>query len=106
MLLTLLRTDRHRAGGDAIARRPRTRVRSWKGRAAMSLVTDSAVPTFVTAGTRRTRVSEMRLPVRATRRRQTAARPANTPSERRGGHESTRASNAGPAIVEVRSRTA
>ena len=39
----------------------RTRVRSWTGRAAMSLSTDSHVPTFVTAGMRRTRMSEMRL---------------------------------------------
>jgi len=49
---------------DVRARTPRTRVRSWKGRAAMSAMTDSAVPTFITAGTRRTRVSEMRLPAR------------------------------------------
>lgn len=53
-----------RAVGDGIDRRPRTRVRSWTGRAANSLSTDSAVPTFVTAGTRRTRVSEMRLDLR------------------------------------------
>lgn len=41
--------------------RPRTRVRSWTGRAANALTTDSRIPTFVAAGTRRTRVSEMRL---------------------------------------------
>lgn len=46
-------------------RAPRTRVRAWKGRAAMSLLTDSAVPTFVLAGTRKSRVSEMRLDARA-----------------------------------------
>ena len=44
-------------------RRPRVscaRVRSWTGRANMSRSTDSRLPEFVTAGTRRTRVSEMR----------------------------------------------
>ncbi|HMN08535.1 MAG TPA: hypothetical protein PKC83_07075 [Gemmatimonadaceae bacterium] len=41
--------------------RPRTRVRSWTGRAANARTTDSCIPTFVAAGTRRTRVSEMRL---------------------------------------------
>lgn len=50
-----------------IVRAPRTRVRSWKGRAAMSLLTDSAVPTFVLAGTRKSRVSEMRSLSRAGR---------------------------------------
>jgi hypothetical protein len=37
------------------------RVRSWTGRSAMSCATDSALPHLVTAGTRRTRVSEMRI---------------------------------------------
>ena len=36
------------------------RVRSWTGRANLSRSTDSRLPGFVTAGTRRTRVSEMR----------------------------------------------
>lgn len=34
---------------------------SWTGRAATSRATDSGVPHFVSAGTRRTRVSEMRI---------------------------------------------
>lgn len=38
--------------------------RSWTGRSAMSRATDSLVPAFQTAGTRRTRVSEMRDAVR------------------------------------------
>ena len=67
----------------ATARRPRTRVRSWKGRAAMSLQTDSAVPTFVLAGTRRTRVSEMRLQGRATRH-SWASNPVIVPLECEG----------------------
>ena len=46
----------------AMIRAPRQRVRSWTGRAAMSSMTDTLVPRFVTAGTHRTRVSEMRLP--------------------------------------------
>ena len=73
----------------ATARRPRTRVRSWKGRAAMSLQTDSAVPTFVTAGTRRTRVSEMRLQARVARQ-VSASNSANVPLERRGQPEQKR----------------
>ena len=36
------------------------RERSWTGRANLSRSTDSCLPEFVTAGTRRTRVSEMR----------------------------------------------
>jgi hypothetical protein len=68
---------------DETARRPRTRVRSWKGRCAMSLLTDSAIPTFVTAGTRRTRVSEMRSLARARRRAFAMVGPAPTHSERR-----------------------
>lgn len=44
---------------------PRVRVRGWTGRAAMSLQTDSAVPTFELAGTRKSRVSEMPLLPRA-----------------------------------------
>jgi hypothetical protein len=40
-------------------------VRAWTGRAAMSLGTDSAISTFVLAGTRKSRVSEMRLLARA-----------------------------------------
>jgi hypothetical protein len=34
--------------------------RSWIGRSALSYATDSALPLLVTAGTFRTRVSEMR----------------------------------------------
>jgi hypothetical protein len=34
--------------------------RSWTGRSALSFATDSALPLLVTAGTFRTRVSEMR----------------------------------------------
>jgi hypothetical protein len=60
---------------DAATRAPRTRVRSWTGRAAMSLSTDSHVSTLVTAGTRRTRVSEMRLPGRTGSARSAHARP-------------------------------
>ncbi|HYD52171.1 MAG TPA: hypothetical protein VEA99_06075 [Gemmatimonadaceae bacterium] len=36
-------------------------VARWTGRSAMSLATDSALPTLVVAGTRRTRVSALRL---------------------------------------------
>jgi hypothetical protein len=68
-------------------RAPRTRVRAWTGRAAMSLLTDSAVPTFVLAGTRKSRVSEMRSPARAGHAPRTAEQgsPATTQSERRRG---------------------
>jgi hypothetical protein len=38
------------------------RARTWTGRAATSRATDSALPHLVTAGTHRTRVSEMRGP--------------------------------------------
>ena len=55
------RDDNISAAKDASPRAPRTRVRSWTGRSAMSFCTDSHVSTFVTAGTFRTRVSEMRL---------------------------------------------
>ena len=47
------------------ARPSRTRVRSWTGRSAMSRSTDSPVPSVVTAGAPKTRVSEMRLLSRA-----------------------------------------
>jgi hypothetical protein len=49
------------------ARRGMTRARSWTGRAAMSRSTSSLVPSFVTAGAHRTRVSEMRPGSRAGR---------------------------------------
>lgn len=80
-----------RGARDEVTRRPRTRVRAWTGRAAMSLETDSAVPTFVITSTRRTRVSEMRLPVRAVRRRlrATLASPAPTSTARRSCEEPT-----------------
>lgn len=59
-------TERH--AGSRVRREsvraPRTRVRAWTGRATISLVTDSALPTFVLAGTRKSRVSEMRSLVR------------------------------------------
>jgi len=64
---------------DAAIRAPRTRVRAWTGRAAMSLSTDSHVPTLVTAGTRRTRVSEMRLAERTSDDRLGAAPPRPLP---------------------------
>jgi hypothetical protein len=51
----------------AILAPARARCASWTGRAATSRSTDSSLPTFVTAGTRRTRVSEMRVLVRAGR---------------------------------------
>ena len=54
---------------DEEARPSRTRVRSWTGRSAMSCSTDSPVPSFVTSGARKTRVSEMRLLPRARRLR-------------------------------------
>ena len=57
------------------ARRRRTRVRSWTGRAATSCSTSSTVPSFVTAGTHRTRVSEMRLNRRTDSLRLDAVRP-------------------------------
>ena len=50
--------DARRREGEVIAFRG---VRSWTGRSAMSCATDSALPHLVTSGTRRTRVSEMRL---------------------------------------------
>ncbi len=56
-----------RAPRDEQARPSRTRVRSWTGRSAMSRSTDSPVPSFVTAGARKTRVSEMRHLPRARR---------------------------------------
>jgi hypothetical protein len=43
-----------------VARPAPARARSWTGRAAMSVATDSGLPHLVTAGTHRTRVSEMR----------------------------------------------
>jgi hypothetical protein len=55
--------------------------RSWTGRSALSCATDSALPHLVTAGTRRTRVSEMRLPAAGTRA--SRALPAAAPFERR-----------------------
>jgi hypothetical protein len=55
---------RARHGGSARVACARTR--SWTGRANMSRCTDSTVPVFVTAGTRRTRVSEMRDALRIT----------------------------------------
>lgn len=36
-------------------------VRAWTGRSALTSATTTALPHFATAGTRRTRVSEMRL---------------------------------------------
>lgn len=58
-------------------RAPRARVRAWTGRAAMSLQTDSAVPTLVLAGTRKSRVSEMRLPARTGAAPSPTARPGS-----------------------------
>jgi hypothetical protein len=55
------------ASRDEMARPSRTRVRSWTGRSAMSRSTDSPVPSFVTAGAPKTRVSEMRSLPRARR---------------------------------------
>ena len=52
---------------DEKVRPSRTRVRSWTGRSALSRSTDSLVPSFVTAGARKTRVSEMRPLTRARR---------------------------------------
>lgn len=51
------RTNRVRALGRG---RAAVRVRGWTGRAATSRATASELPPFVTAGTHRTRVSEMR----------------------------------------------
>ena len=65
--------------------------RSWTGRSALSCATDSALPHLVTAGTRRTRVSEMRLPgagARAARR--SMARVCPPPAITTGTHGSTR----------------
>jgi hypothetical protein len=59
--------DAHGSRRDG-ARPSQARARSWTGRAVTSRSTDSTLPTFVTAGTRRTRVSEMRLVPRAGRR--------------------------------------
>ena len=52
--------------------------RSWTGRSALSCATDSALPMLVTAGTRRTRVSEMRSPAAgASVAHRTVARPSS-----------------------------
>ena len=77
---------------DAATRAPRTRVRSWTGRAAMSRSTDSHVSTLVIAGTRRTRVSEMRLPGRtgSDRPRASLARPVPGSLARRSAWASPR----------------
>ena len=77
---------------DAATRAPRTRVRSWKGRAAMSLSTDSHLPSLVTAGTRCTRVSAMRLPGRTGDDRSHAAlaRPVPPSHTRRSAWASPR----------------
>lgn len=64
-MIVAMSTPRSRRSARALARAPRTRVRAWTGRAAMSLGTDSAISTFVLAGTRKSRVSEMRLLARA-----------------------------------------
>ena len=60
-----------------VARPAPARVRSWTGRAAMSVATDSGLPHLVTAGTHRTRVSEMRL---------AAARTGRPPTTQRRHH--------------------
>jgi hypothetical protein len=77
--------DNIRGAKDASTRAPRTRVRSWTGRSAMSFCTDSHVPTFVTAGTFRTRVSEMRLSGRTRLARLSAGAAGSEPipSQRR-----------------------
>ena len=54
--------------------------RSWTGRSAMSCATDSALPHLVTAGTRRTRVSEMRLSAAGTSVRAPSARVRTAPA--------------------------
>jgi hypothetical protein len=77
-----------RAPRDAKARPSRTRVRSWTGRSAMSRSTDSPVPSFVTAGARKTRVSEMRPLPRARRLRlngESADSATATPKRRNRG---------------------
>ena len=51
------RPNDFRGPRDEDTRPSRTRVRSWTGRSAMSRSTDSPVPSFVTAGARKTRVS-------------------------------------------------
>jgi hypothetical protein len=66
--------DVSRRGGTRSARSARSTsahvafVRSWTGRAATSRATDSGLPHLVTAGTHRTRVSEMRTAAAAGRR--------------------------------------
>jgi hypothetical protein len=45
---------------QTVSRLPQRRVRSWTGRSALSSTTETVIPRFVTAGTRKTRVSEMR----------------------------------------------
>jgi hypothetical protein len=77
----------------------RTPLRSWTGRAANSCATDSGLPLLVTAGTHRTRVSEMRRAA-ARRRRpvmhlvQTTPTPLTAalahPARRRRGPSPTR----------------
>ena len=66
--------------GASTARRAAdgTPARSWTGRAAMSGATDSGLPLLVTAGTHRTRVSEMRRA--AARRRRTATHLVAAPT--------------------------
>ena len=70
---------------DEPVRPSRTRARSWTGRSALSRSTDSLVPSFVTAGARKTRVSEMRLLARDRRLRlnDRSTASATAPSERR-----------------------
>ena len=79
------RRAQHAERRAPVGRPSLSRVRSWTGRAAMSCSTDSSVPRFVTAGTRRTRVSEMRPHTRAAALHAVESRrPGLAARERRG----------------------
>ena len=62
--------------------------RSWTGRSALSRTTDSALPQLVTAGTRKTRVSELRDVALGFARALNARRCRRRATARHTGHRS------------------